>query len=94
MAQGSRTFNMYEPAIYSICIQGELDQRWFDYFGTQSVTVDTDQTGRRLTTFLSDPMDQAALVGLINRLNGLGIALISVMAAQESDGLTSIRTGQ
>ncbi len=84
MAQGSRTFNMYEPAIYSICIQGELDQRWFDYFGTQSVTVATDQTGHRLTTFISEPMDQGALVGLIIRLNTLGIPLISVECRQIS----------
>lgn len=83
MARGSRTFNMYEPAIYHICIQGELEERWFDYFDTQSVTVDTDQTGHRSTTFVSEPIDQAALVGLINRLNALGIALISVTATQE-----------
>jgi hypothetical protein len=92
MAQFGRTFNMFEPAIYRICIQGELDQRWFDYFGTHSVAVETDQAGRRLTTFISEPIDQGALVGLITRLNALGIALISVTAAQESDELTSIRT--
>jgi hypothetical protein len=84
MAQIARKFNMYEPAIYRICIQGELEPRWFDYFGTQSVTVDTDQTGHRLTTFVSDPMDQGALVGLITRLNALGIPLISVECRQIS----------
>ncbi len=78
MAQAARTFNMYEPTTYRICIQGELDQSWFDYFGARSVVVDTDKVGSILSTIISEPMDQGALVGLINRLNTLGIPLISV----------------
>jgi hypothetical protein len=84
MAQIARKFNMYEPAIYRICIQGELEPHWYDYFDTHSVAVETDQTGHRLTTFISDPMDQGALVGLITRLNALGIPLISVECRQIS----------
>lgn len=89
MAQGNCKLNMYEPLTYRICIQGELDQRWFDHFGARSVVVDTDQTGHKLTTFSSDPVDQSALVGLINRLNTLGVALISVSATRRPDAEAS-----
>ena len=85
MAQVVHEFNMYAPSIYCICIQGELDQSWFEYFGAQSVSVGSDGSGSKLTSFISEPLDQGALVGLINRLNALGIVLISVSAACRPD---------
>ena len=78
MDQSSQKLNMYEPAVFRICIQGELDESWFDYFSAQSVSVEVDQDGQTVTVFISEPMDQGALVGLINRLNDLGLPLISV----------------
>lgn len=69
---------MSEPAVFRICIQGELDESWFDYFGAQSVSIEVDEGGQAVTVFISEPMDQGALVGLINHLNDLGIPLISV----------------
>ena len=78
MDQSSRKLNMYEPAVFRICIQGELDESWFDYFSARSISVEKDQDGQTVTVFISEPMDQGALVGLINHLNDLGIPLISV----------------
>jgi hypothetical protein len=69
---------MYEPAVFQICIQGELDESWSEYFGVQSVSFEIDEAGNTVTVFITDPMDQAALVGLVNHLNALGIPLISV----------------
>jgi hypothetical protein len=76
--QSSQKLNMHEPTVFRICIQGELDQSWFDYFSAQSVSVEMDQDEQPVTVFTSEPMDQGALVGLINHLNDLGIPLISV----------------
>jgi hypothetical protein len=39
---------------------------------------EVDEAGFPVTTLISEPVDQAALVGLINHLNGLGLALVSV----------------
>ena len=78
MAESSRKINMYKPAVFRICIQGELDEDWFEYFSAQSATVETDKIGNAVTVIISEPMDQAALVGLVNRLNAVGIPLISV----------------
>jgi hypothetical protein len=69
---------MYKPTVFRICIQGELDEAWFDYFGAQSTSVDADKTGNAVTVIISEPMDQAGLVGFVNHLNALGIPLISV----------------
>ena len=78
MGQPYRKLNMHEPAVFRICIQGELDESWFDYFSAQSISVEVDEAGNAVTALISEPMDQSALVGLVNNLNALGIALISV----------------
>ena len=69
---------MSEPAVFQIRIQGELDESWSEYFSVKSVSVEKGEAGDAVTVFITEPMDQAALVGLVNHLNALGIPLISV----------------
>lgn len=78
MEESYRKLNMHSPAVFRICIQGELDESWFEYFGAQSASVEEDKAGSKVTVIVSEPMDQGALVGLVNHLNALGIPLISV----------------
>ena len=73
--------SMHAPAVYRICIQGELDESWFEYFGARSASAEVDESGNTVTIIISEPMDQGALVGLVNHLNALGIPLISVEPA-------------
>ena len=65
---------MSDSAVFRICIQGVLDDSWSDYFGTRSVSVEVDEDGVAVTTFTTEAVDQAALVGLINRLNSLSLS--------------------
>lgn len=81
MEESYRKLNMRNPAVFRICIQGELDESWFEYFSAQSASVKEDKAGNTVTEIISDPMDQGALVGLVNHLNSLGIPLISVEPA-------------
>lgn len=74
MVSDQQILPLYEPAIYQIQIQGALDESWGEYFGGQVVSS-ADGT---VTSLRTPPLDQAALVGLINRLNGLGLRLLSV----------------
>lgn len=83
MSHSHHKLNMYEPAVFRIHVQGELDEKWFDYFRAQSAAIEKDQEGNVVTVLLSEPMDQAALVGLVNHLNALGIPLISVQCAEK-----------
>jgi hypothetical protein len=69
---------MFEPAVYCIRIEGKLGESWLEYFGAQSMAVEVDEAGLSSTTLISEPVDQAALVGMINYLNGLGLPLVSV----------------
>ena len=70
--------NMFDPAVFRIRIQGKLGDTWMEYFGAQSMSVEVDEAGLSSTTLISEPVDQAALVGMINHLNGLGLPVVSV----------------
>ena len=81
MEESYRKLNMHQPAVFRIRIQGELEESWFEYFCAQSVSAEEDKAGNTITVIVSEPMDQGALVCLVNHLNGLGIPLISVEPA-------------
>lgn len=67
--------NMYDLAVFRIRIQGELAESWSGYFDVQSMAVDRDEDGFSATTVTTGPVDQAALLGMINHLNCLGLPL-------------------
>lgn len=75
-----------EPSIYLIQIQGTLDDSWGDYFGGEFETSQADESQPPVTILRTPLIDQAGLVGLVNRLNGLGLRLLSVESVPaESD---------
>jgi len=63
---------------YEIKVYGQLDDSWLGWFGKAKVQVETLADDNQATTFSDVVMDQAGLVGLIRRLHGLGIVLISI----------------
>jgi hypothetical protein len=69
---------MYEPVVFGIRISGRLSESWSEYFGAQSISIEEDETGLCTTLLISEPVDQAALVGMINYLNSLGLPLVSL----------------
>ena len=78
MDQRRKRVNMFEPAVFLIRIEGRLGESWSEYFGAQSISVEEDEAGLTSTILISEPVDQAALVGMINHLNGLGLPVVSV----------------
>ena len=78
MGQRRQRINMFDPAVFSIRVEGKVSESWSEYFGTQSMSVEVDEAGLSSTTLISEPVDQAALIGMINHLNGLGLPLVSV----------------
>jgi hypothetical protein len=70
-APGSVSDNRYE-----IRIQGHLDVHWDDWFEGLTVTNYADGT----TTLSGVVVDQAGLHGLLGKIGGLGLTLISVNA--------------
>ena len=60
-------------AIYEIRMKGVLDSRWSEWFDGMTVSASNDET------MLTGPVaDQAALHGLLARVRGLGVPLLSV----------------
>ncbi|MGV8852322.1 MAG: hypothetical protein ACOH1M_07125 [Rhodoglobus sp.] len=60
--------------MHQIRIQGQLDQRWSEWFEGFTLVVDSDGN----TTLTGPVIDQAALHGLLRRIGDLGVTLISV----------------
>ena len=69
---------LLKPATYRISVQGAISRDWTDYFRTLSVSTASPIDRRPVTTLTGQVADQAALVGLINALYGLGLPLLSV----------------
>ena len=70
---------MNEHTIYHIKIEGHLDARWQEWFDGLTITRTADGH-----TLLSGPIhDQAALHGVLKKINNLGLTLISVNPQHE-----------
>jgi hypothetical protein len=73
-AQGHTDVNGLAPGSrYEIRVQGALDWRWTAWFDGLQVSGDGNQT-----VICGPVADQAALHGLLNKVCGLGLVLISV----------------
>ena len=65
---------------YQICIEGELDDKWSDWFSGMTVMVTGES--EKLTT-LTGAADQATLRGILNKLWDLNLVLVSVNPVDE-----------
>lgn len=59
-----------------IHIKGQIDPEWSDWLSGMQITPLPDKE----TLLSGDLPDQAALYGVLSRLNSLGLALLSVQA--------------
>ena len=70
-----------QQAIYQIKVPGMLDKRmadWIDEDSMFNITTGENSHGQP-TSIITGKMDQAALQGLLRRLYGMGLPLISVV---------------
>ena len=61
--------------IYHIRVQGRLDESWSDWLGELTITPQPDGT----TLLCGSIVDQAALHGILDRLYGLNLTILSVV---------------
>ena len=74
-------FRQDQPATYQIQVQGWISDRWVDWFGDMTITVNDngDANDALATTTLTGAVaDQAALMGLLQQLYTLGLPLLLV----------------
>ena len=74
----SQSMSLNSQNKYEIKILGQPDDSWLGWFGEAEAHVKVLMDNSQLTTFSNVIMDQAGLVGLIRRLHGIGIVLISI----------------
>jgi hypothetical protein len=78
-----------EPELYEIRLKGHLDDRWSDWFGGLTITLEDNGD-----TLLTGPVvDQAALHGLLKKVRDLGMPLVSVSPLEHGPS-TTLGTGQ
>lgn len=77
MKKARHKLTLDQPATYAIKVPGEIDQKWSEMVVGMTITVEIERNCLPVTT-LTCTVDQAALHGLLRRLYGLGIPLISV----------------
>lgn len=59
---------------YEICIEGILPDLWSDWFDDMSINNGPDC----VTTLKGSLSDQAALIGILNKIQSLNLMIISV----------------
>lgn len=66
-------YGMATSKYYTICIHEKLDETWADWFDPMSLRRDGDHT-----ILYGHLPDQAALHGMLARINSLGLQLLAV----------------
>ena len=65
---------MDKPSVYEIRVEGHLSDRWVEWF--EGLEIHAVPNGE---TILSGPLpDQAALIGVLTKIQALNLTLISV----------------
>ena len=68
---------MSETPAYQIQVRGRIGERWAQWF--EDMTISTHGEAQAATTTLTGPVaDQAALLGLLQKLYTLGLPLLLV----------------
>jgi hypothetical protein len=76
--------DQYESGLYEIRIKGHFDDRWSDWFGGLTITL--EDNGDALLT--GPVVDQAALHGLLKKVRDLGLPLVSVSLLEHGPSTT------
>jgi hypothetical protein len=63
-----------DPCTYEICVEGQLTDRWSDWF--EGLSIHSSANGE--TTLRGLLADQAALFGVLHKIQALNLAVISV----------------
>jgi hypothetical protein len=66
------------PAIYSIVVQGAINEDWRDRLGGMAFTSFVSGSGDLITNLIGELRDQASLSGVLDTLYRLHLPVISV----------------
>ena len=67
-----------KPTTYQIRLRGILDPSWSDWFDNCTITTQGEET-----LMEGQVADQAALHGILSKINDLGLAIVTVTQVEE-----------
>ena len=73
--------NTDKPLTYEIQLKGHLRVQWSDWFENMTITYTADDN----TLLTGEIADQAALHGVLKKINNLGLVLLSVTIAESEN---------
>jgi hypothetical protein len=76
---------LWTPAIYSITVEGHLDESWSDRLGGMGITTRTRADKTTVSTLVGRMRDQAQLTGVLNTLYELHLPILSVENLSEDN---------
>jgi len=68
---------------YQITIKGTLTEDWADWFNGMLVRFETDSEHASRTTITCKVRDQSELIGILNWLHNMNLALLNVKEIQK-----------
>jgi hypothetical protein len=74
------------PASYHIRVKGQIGPEWSEWFDGMTITSDEPSE----TLLSGRVLDQAALYGILNKIQALGLPLLSVL--RETPPSSELRT--
>ena len=81
MASAFLALNTVFGSFFEICVKGQLDGSWSDWLeGMEVKLLDNDKM-----LLCGYVVDQAALMGLLNKLCGLNLPVLSLRQVQEDE---------
>lgn len=83
---------MTQPRVYEIQVQGRLGERWTHWFDDMHIRIEAG-TEPETTVLTGAMVDQAALLGILQRLYTLGLPLLLVRR-EEGDGDWMLGSGE
>ena len=75
-------------ATYQIKLQGQLDEKWSDWFNGMTITSE-----RGITTLTGAVVDQSALHGILAKIRNLNLTLISVTPIESGKDSSHLQQG-
>ena len=73
--------NTDKPLTYEIKLKGHLRVQWSDWFENMTITYTAEDN----TMLTGEIADQAALHGVLKKINNLGLVLLSVTIAESEN---------
>jgi hypothetical protein len=89
MESRGEAMTMHEMT-YQVQVEGRISERWAHWFEGLAITVCGEEETPAVTTLVGPVADQAALLGLLQKLYTLGLTLLLVRRVERdgTDGLS------